>query len=308
MTTSLVLSCYNGEKYILEQLESLKDQTCSLDEVIIGDDCSTDHTAEIVEEYISSNKLINWRLVRGTENRGWKSNFAHLIQEASQDILFLCDQDDIWHSDKIAVMKAAMEQHPEDLLIVSGLDVVYMGDDIPVYNPVPIGSSPYQHLDPNPKWCRIMRPGCVFALNRQFAQTCFAKYWHEGLAHDLFIWQCAFLADAIGYVNEALITYRRFPSSATAGKFASKKDFRIVENEIYLESLSAAMNTQAEPFYSPLAGKVAARSQTLEQKRQRFFETGSIIEWLSCAAQLDCYPFAKSWPADLYHIKMKKHQ
>ena len=50
MKTSVVLSTYNGEKYLVEQLDSIKNQTLSADEVVICDDCSNDNTVEIVRK------------------------------------------------------------------------------------------------------------------------------------------------------------------------------------------------------------------------------------------------------------------
>ena len=60
MKMSIVLTTYNGGKYILEQLESIRCQTCQVDEVLIFDDGSTDRTPELVIKYIKENNLVNW--------------------------------------------------------------------------------------------------------------------------------------------------------------------------------------------------------------------------------------------------------
>ena len=52
---SIIMSTYNGERYIREQLESLLSQTLKADEVLILDDCSTDSTCSIIEDFIVSN-------------------------------------------------------------------------------------------------------------------------------------------------------------------------------------------------------------------------------------------------------------
>ena len=54
MKLSIVLSTYNGEAYITEQLDSILNQTRKADEVLIFDDCSTDNTPQIIEQFISS--------------------------------------------------------------------------------------------------------------------------------------------------------------------------------------------------------------------------------------------------------------
>ena len=49
MTISVVMCCYNGEKYIQEQMDSLKNQSRKADEIIIIDDCSKDDTVQIIK-------------------------------------------------------------------------------------------------------------------------------------------------------------------------------------------------------------------------------------------------------------------
>lgn len=308
MTTSVVIACYNGEKYILEQLESIRNQTAPADEVLLCDDCSTDNTFSVVQEYIEKNQLTGWQIQRNEKNRGWKATFANLILQATKDVIILCDQDDIWYADKLETQVAALEENPRLQMVVCNLDVKYMAEDMHPYNPEVLGEQPVQKIAVHPKWLRIMRPGCAFAVRREFAQVCFSKYWKEGLAHDLFLWQCAFLCDTFASIQKPLFAYRRFPTSTTAGKTGPKANFRVVENQIFLESLEAAWGVLAETrWQSPAAKKAADRCLALENKRKDFFKTKNVFTWLSCLMQIDCYPFAKSWLADLYHIALKKN-
>ena len=62
MKTSVVLAAYNGEKFISEQLESIRIQTVPVDEVIIVDDQSTDQTVNICQQFIAQYQLANWRV------------------------------------------------------------------------------------------------------------------------------------------------------------------------------------------------------------------------------------------------------
>ena len=59
---SVVIATYNGEKYIVKQLESIRNQTIKTDEVIIVDDRSNDNTFKIVKEYIEQYALQNWQV------------------------------------------------------------------------------------------------------------------------------------------------------------------------------------------------------------------------------------------------------
>ena len=99
--TSIVIATYNGSQYIIEQLESIRTQTKHPDEVIICDDNSTDTTVEMVTEYITKNKLDNWSIIKNKHNIGWQKNFLQGMKKAKGDIIFYCDQDDVWESSKI---------------------------------------------------------------------------------------------------------------------------------------------------------------------------------------------------------------
>ena len=75
MKISIVLSSYNGEQDIIEQLQSINEQTRKPDEVLICDDCSTDGTVNLVQNYIEKKRLKNWKLVVNKQNKGWRKNF-----------------------------------------------------------------------------------------------------------------------------------------------------------------------------------------------------------------------------------------
>ena len=98
---SVVIATYNGEKYIVKQLESIRNQTRKPDEVIIVDDRSNDNTFKIVKEYIQQYALRNWRIYLNDCNLGYKGNFQKGIELATGKYIFLCDQDDEWERNKI---------------------------------------------------------------------------------------------------------------------------------------------------------------------------------------------------------------
>lgn len=109
MKITVVMTTYNGEKFILEQLDSLRNQSREIDEVLILDDCSKDETINIISEYIKFNKLDKWKIIKNNYNIGWKRNFYEGFKLATGDIIFPCDQDDIWHEDKIEKMASIIE-------------------------------------------------------------------------------------------------------------------------------------------------------------------------------------------------------
>lgn len=114
MTVSVCMGVYNGARYITEQLYSILHQTRQPDEVIICDDVSTDDTVEIVQAFIRDNGLeATWKLYCNQENKGYPSNFFYACGLCTKEIVFLADQDDIWHEEKIARMCEVFAENPE---------------------------------------------------------------------------------------------------------------------------------------------------------------------------------------------------
>ncbi len=297
MTSSVVIACYNGEKYITDQLESIKNQSVLPDEVIICDDCSIDNTYAIVTDYIKRNKLNNWRTIKNEKNIGWKSNFVKLIKAATKDIIFLCDQDDVWKPNKIEIMKNLITESPDIKLLVSDLEVVYMSENTQLFKLSDMGRKYYQHIQPIAKWLRIQRPGCVYAVDRKFAQECFDKVNSVGIAHDQVLWQYAFVYNKIGYVRDKLVEYRRFEESASNEIINSKLEYRIHENKLFLEGLEAIIN--GCDINNERIRRTVMRCYSLEKERKRLYQNKSIISWLRCLKYIDCYPYKRSWVADI---------
>ncbi len=100
------MACYNGSKYIEEQLESIIKQLNDDDEIIISDDGSTDETIQIIER-------INSPLIKLFRNhfRNHILNFEFALKQATGDLIFLSDQDDVWVENKVFIMKAYLEKY-----------------------------------------------------------------------------------------------------------------------------------------------------------------------------------------------------
>lgn len=121
MKCSVAIASYNGEKYIQEQMKSLLLQTVQADEVIISDDASTDNTVKIVEDFIAVNNLKNWYILQNDKNKGYAKNFYNALKHSKGEYVFLCDQDDVWCSQKIEHMLKVMQANPE----IWGLNSLY---------------------------------------------------------------------------------------------------------------------------------------------------------------------------------------
>lgn len=103
------MATYNGEKFIEEQLDSIRGQTLKVDEVLICDDCSTDDTIHIITNYIRGYQLDNWKVIQNDMNLGHYQTFLNLTLQASGDYVFFSDQDDIWNENKVKIMMGYLQ-------------------------------------------------------------------------------------------------------------------------------------------------------------------------------------------------------
>jgi glycosyltransferase involved in cell wall biosynthesis len=121
---------YNGERYLIEQLESIIGQILQPDEVAVYDDCSTDSSVSIINNFIKKHNLLNWHVTINPHNKGWRMNFYDALSNCNGDYIFFCDQDDIWYPNKIATMIEVMNNNPE-ILVLNGIpDVINSENEI----------------------------------------------------------------------------------------------------------------------------------------------------------------------------------
>ncbi len=118
MTISIAMATYNGEKFILEQLESFTNQTVLPNELVITDDCSTDNTLEIINTFKEKAPFIV-RVYSNETNLGYIQNFNKAMQLCTNDLIFLSDQDDVWFPTKIEYMlNLAVQNTDKDLFMI----------------------------------------------------------------------------------------------------------------------------------------------------------------------------------------------
>ena len=110
---SVCMACYNGEKYIEEQILSILPQLNEFDELIIIDDHSSDKTGQIVQEL--KDKRIKY--VLNEKNLGVNRSFEKAIRKAKNDYIFMADQDDLWTEGRVENM---LKKLKEGKLLVSG--------------------------------------------------------------------------------------------------------------------------------------------------------------------------------------------
>lgn len=112
-TSEVVLCTYNGERHLAQQLQSILGQTRAVDLVSIYDDGSVDASMAIMQAMASAANADGGPRIHVTRNHvtlGYAGNFAQGLAHADADVIFLCDQDDIWEPTKIASFMDIFEQ------------------------------------------------------------------------------------------------------------------------------------------------------------------------------------------------------
>lgn len=113
---SVALCTYNGERYIREQLESILNQTTPVDEIVVCDDGSTDSTVSILQ-LISELAQGRIHIYLNDCRLGYSENFKKAISLCKGELIFLADQDDIWHPDKVSVIQRYFRQHNDKQVV-----------------------------------------------------------------------------------------------------------------------------------------------------------------------------------------------
>lgn len=109
----ILLSTYNGQKFVNAQIDSILAQTCTHWRLMVRDDGSTDQTLAIVRNY--ANNYPNVVLIEDTQNLGVCRSFEALLSRSDADYFMFCDQDDVWLPTKVADTLALMQEQEKAL-------------------------------------------------------------------------------------------------------------------------------------------------------------------------------------------------
>lgn len=245
MKVSVCMAVYNGAKFIRQQLESILCQSRRPDEVIMCDDGSKDDTVRIIKEFIRENSLQNtWKLFQNEQNKGYPGNFYHTMALCGGEIIFLADQDDIWHEDKIAHMCQAFEKYPEANVISCRLKLIDAeGTDIhSIMMPVRGTNRKDLHkISIENVFYKCEWPGMVMAFRQDWYQNRIGR--DSVIPHDFLI--CTRAAEEGGFyqMDEVLACHRRHDSNVGGeehhlGKLL-RRDRKVREIEDYMNILRA---------------------------------------------------------------------
>lgn len=279
-TISVLIAAYQGERYIREQLESVLHQSRLPDEILIGDDGSTDQTLEICEsvgkEFEGDKPEI--RILRNPQNLGYDANFYSLMDKASGDVLFLCDQDDVWEPDKIETMMAVFESRPEVLALSAAYSVI---NENGTYLKKRDGSGVLKTVSLKQFLRYPAYPGMAMAFRKEVLPKVrrMAELISEGkplAAHDWAVNFAAACENGMFYLDRSLTRYRRHGGNASAMlQFENKGDRFRKRKQLVQELLD---NMQAA--YGAAEGELPEKWILFEKNRLSVLEKGKLLPLL----------------------------
>lgn len=208
----ILLSTYNGEKYIREQIESLINQINVEVRILVRDDGSTDNTLNILEEYKNIGVLTYYT----GDNLKPAKSFMDLIYNAPKaDYYAFCDQDDYWLPEKLfkAIDKIRGENNKPSLYF-SKAQLVDEKLNIIIHKNYPIGVYTFgQALIKN------NATGCTMVFNRSLLKSV-RMYNPDFLTmHDYWVYLvCLALKGNVFYDPNSYILYRQHSSNVVGGK------------------------------------------------------------------------------------------
>lgn len=214
-TVEIILCTYNGSAYILEQIQSILRQSRPVDKISIHDDCSADETPSVIETFLNGLSLQERSLFSvfiNEKNLGYAGNFSNAISHATGDILFLCDQDDIWEQDKVEKLLSYFHGNSPDMVFSDGMPVDSEGQIIgktTVLGSYGLTASDIAHFEQNAFKHLLKRNyinGAAIAIKRESAQK--ALPLPCDMPHDYWLAIWCSLHDGIKVTSNLLYKYR----------------------------------------------------------------------------------------------------
>lgn len=266
MRISVALCTYNGERFLQDQLASIREQTRLPDELIVCDDASTDGTVELLRSFCERMPFRS-RIETSESNRGSTLNFARAIELCTGDVIALADQDDVWLPNKLAVLEFAFLHDPKIGFAFTDAQVV---DE----HLNPLGHTLWKAIEFGRVEQEQFRSGSAFeGLVRRYRVTGATMAFRSsyrgsilpippGWVHDAWI---ALLLSAVapcGVIAEPLVQYRKHPDQqhgdkhrGVLGEFKAARgkgaeDFAAIATRYAeaLERLTAATGVRPHPL------------------------------------------------------------
>jgi glycosyltransferase involved in cell wall biosynthesis len=269
-TVSIAMCTFNGEAFLIQQLNSLAAQTHQPDEIIICDDASNDKSVAIAQAFAKDSGL-NVRIHRNDKNLGYVKNFEQAIGLCTQDLIFLCDQDDLWYPEKIKQMVDVFDAEPEvglvlhDFCWIDDFNQPYPGP-IDTYGPHQLSASQLPEeirknsinvfMQPYPRaWC-----GCMMAYRRSFNELVLPIF--PGKGHDDWILKLLAPITETRFIANPLVRYRMHQQN-TNRRDLEKRTLKYLFKRFTLKLNMFIKGHNKRNFYSSIALRLSKSNMVI---------------------------------------------
>ena len=222
MKIHILLSTYNGEQFLAEQIQSIQNQTVQDWKLLIRDDGSRDRTREIIQEFVAQDSRIHWINENESKNLGVIKSFHNLAQFEEADVYFFSDQDDVWLPQKLELSLAEARKYPAEMPLMVYMDLTVVNQDLEVLSSSMIRSqSGHANTELVQELTENTVTGGVAMVNHALIQL-----WNQTediLMHD---WYLALLATAFGklvYIDQPGELYRQHEHNVLGARTWSKR-------------------------------------------------------------------------------------
>lgn len=253
---SIVLSTYNGEKYLEEQIESILSSTYKDFELYATDDGSQDDTMEILGRY-KEKYPDRIHVSQNETNLGVTMNFLNAISKMTSEYIMLCDQDDVWNMDKVARTLKRMKQM--EVQFGKGLPIAVFTDAYVVDDKLNIlHESFFKSSRLNPR--RVDLPhllmenkliGCTVMINQALQRILQSNPLPKRAKfHDGWLGLIAASVGRIGFIKDSTLLYRQHSSNVVGNRGFLSYVIERVSNIRKQRRALLELYVQAEEFAS----------------------------------------------------------
>lgn len=202
---SIVLPCYNGERFLKQSLDSILSQNKHDWELIIVDDCSTDNSGRIADDYAACDSRIS--VIHNKQNKKLPASLNIGFAHARGKYFTWTSDDNIAKPDWLSVLSDYLDANPSTDMVSACTD--YMDDNGHVY----ASMNPRRDIRQLAHICNI---GAAFMYRKTTADK-IGKYDEDMFcAEDYDYWTRIALNGQIDYINNNIYQYRSNPQSLTA--------------------------------------------------------------------------------------------
>lgn len=224
----ILLTTYNGERFLVQQLDSVLSQDGAEFRVLVRDDGSTDGTREIIGKYAARDGRIS-EVEDGLGNIGVRRSFMTLVERSDAEYFMFCDQDDVWLPGKVASsLEKIVEmqtRYSDDVPLLVFTDLKVVDSELNVIDP---SFWHYQRLDPRigSDWRGLLAQNVVTGstlIANAAARRASLPFVLDEMMHDHWIAVNAAKAGYVGYLPAPTVLYRQHGVNTEGARRASGK-------------------------------------------------------------------------------------